>query len=153
MWFQTAAITGDLNDLMPGKQYVLKTNPTDPENSISYAAAEYILYMPFRNTSNGLPPTAEDVSTYVAVILDTQPNHEFYQLGMRWRQNGDNIIVNVTSPLIGGASRQTRISIVMNKASPFIFYGTPTISSAKFFDGNGNVIPSTQLPRLVGINL
>jgi hypothetical protein len=146
----TTPSTGSLNDLMPGRQYVVKPNMAAPANN-AYAAAEYAFYMPLRNISDGLSPT--NLADYIRVILDAHPGNDAYQVGLRWRRDGDNIIVYVTSPQNQVWDRMTRFSVVLSSDAPFNFSGTATITSVKYFDVNGNMVATTPLPILQGINL
>ena len=144
-------VKGALVDLMPGKQYVIKPNMQDLNNAVDYAAVEYTLHMPFRNIGDGLPPLT--ITDYVRVVLDSHPNNDLYQVDLHWHQVGDNIIVAITSPYGVVADRQTRFSVVADKSAPFNFYGAASITGVKYFDVNGNLVATTPVPIIQGVNL
>ena len=153
-WWEASVTTGSLNDLMPGKQYVVKTNlAVTGGNAVTYAAAEYHIYMPLRYKISGGIPDAEMLINNFVVILDNHPNFDRYQVGLRWHRDGDNIIVYITSPDRGGVDTQTRFSLVIDKTAPFDFLGTPSLTSVAYYDETGTVITTTRMPILQGINL
>jgi len=152
-WDNVNVTAGVLADLMPGRQYVIKPNMADLNYQVDYGAAEYTLYMPLRNKNDGLTPTDIDVNAYITVILDAHPNNDANQVDLHWHRSGDNIIVGITSPHGYVGSRQTRFSVVLDKTGPFAFYGTASITGVKYFDINGDMVATTPVPLLQGLNL
>jgi hypothetical protein len=152
-WDNVNITIGNLSDLVPGRQYVVKPDLADTSSPGFYGAAEYTLFMPLRNKDDGLPPTDADVTTYLTVILDSHPNNDVYQVALHWHRSGDNIIVDIISPLGYVTDRQTRFSVVIDKTGPFMFSGSASILSVNYFDTDGNVVATTPVPLLQGINL
>ena len=118
-----------------------------------YAAAEFTLNIPIRNISNGISPTEAGLYDQLRVVLDPHPILDAYQVGINWRREGDNIIVNIISPKAKVSFRQIRFSVVISEDAAFGFSGPAAITGVKYFNVNGDVISTTPLHLLQDMTL
>ena len=146
--WSNALSSGDLAQFMPGRQYVVKPMRSDTVNysGNKYAASEFTLSMPIRNSYDGLPTT--DFYDQLRVILDPSPETDAQQISLNWRVDGDNIIVNVLSPNAKVSFRRIRFSVVISDDAEFSFSGTASIAGVKYFDINGNLVSTTPIHTL-----
>ena len=140
---------GNLSKLEPNNQLVIKPSSTMASSTDYFSAVELKLNVPFRMKTTGLPPskTGNDLPNF-SVIMDRSDLADYYNNTLRISREGDTITVLLTSPYEGIALAQLRFSVVIYEAAAYDFWGTPSVTSVNYFNGDGVLIATSPIPDL-----
>lgn len=140
-WSNTP-VAGQLNALKPASQVVIRMPPSSGgySNSTTYGAVEVRIHMQMQDSS-GLPLTDD----YIAVVFDDQTQHLNSRIQSTWSRSGDDLLVTFVSPVGAMQSYEARCSIMVWPGYGSQVVGTPTLTSVKYFDVNGNPVSGPAL--------
>lgn len=138
--FSTQPSVGRLSWLKPSPQVVVRMpRGTGYASDVSYAAIEIRVRVQMQDT-NSAPLTDDNI----AVVFDDQSQHLGSRMAPTWSRNGDEFVVTFISPVGGMQPYETRFSILPLPGQGTIV-GTPSLTSVKYFDVNGNPVSGPAL--------
>lgn len=136
-------LNGNLTDVATAHQALIKPPVEDPQNqwTATYGAVEMKLTLPLADKNTGLLTednlrlVTQDVATYTRSKLQVS-----------WSLNGNQLTVLFLSSAGKIKYYEPRFSVVAESA---IYSATPTITSVRYFDMNGNAMSGPAISNYV----